>query len=185
MPRDDWLVGGDRRTLAAERILAAATDLMARGGPDAFNIDALAARVHCSRATIYRHVGGKADILEEVTARAGARIVDHVRRTVADLSGPDRALTAIAVAVEQIRADPARDQLLDSVRGARGNTWLTASPAIAGFATELTGLTDDDPRAGQWIVRLVLSMVFWPGDDERAELQMLRRFVAPAFAKQA
>ncbi len=183
MPSDDWLVGGDRRALAAERILAAATDLMSRVGPDAFNIDALAARVHCSRATIYRHVGGKADILEAVTARLAGRIVDHVRRTVDGLDGPDRVLTAITVAVEQIRSDPARGLLLDSVRGARGNSWLTASSTTAGFATELTGLADDDPRAGQWIVRLVLSMVFWPGADARAELQMLERFVAPAFAK--
>jgi AcrR family transcriptional regulator len=183
VPSNDWLVGGDRRTLAAERILAVATDLMSRVGPDAFNIDALAARVHCSRATIYRHVGGKGDILEEVTVRAGGRIVDHVRRTVAGLSGPDRILTAITVAVEQIRSDPARELLLDSVRGARGTTWLTASPAMAGFATELTRLADDDPLAGQWIVRLVLSMVFWPGADPRAEKQMLERFVAPAFAK--
>jgi hypothetical protein len=54
---------------------------------------------------------------------------------------------------------------------------------MAGFATELTGLAGDGPRAGQWIVRLVLSMLFWPGADAGAELQMLERFVAPAFAK--
>ena len=60
MARSDWLVGGDRRTAAAERIYAAATDLIARDGMDAFDIDTLAARVHCSRATIYRYAGGKA-----------------------------------------------------------------------------------------------------------------------------
>lgn len=184
MPSDDWLVGGDRRTLAAERILAAATDLMAHVGPDEFDIDELAARVHCSRATIYRHVGGKAKVLGDVTARAATRIVDLVRRSVDGLSGSHRIITAITVAVEQIRADPARDMLLDSVRGARGNTWFTDSPAVAGFATELTGLADDDPQAGQWIVRLVLSLVFWPGADPATELQMLERFVTPAFAGQ-
>jgi len=182
MPSDDWLAGGDRRALAAERILAAATDLMAQVGPDEFNIDELAARVHCSRATIYRHVGGKADILEDVTARAGTRILEHVRRSVEGLSGPHRVITAITVAIEQIRADPARDMLLDSVRGARGNAWFTDSPTMAGFATELTGLAVDDPQAGQWIVRLVLSLLFWPGPDPDAELHMLERFVTPAFA---
>jgi hypothetical protein len=54
---------------------------------------------------------------------------------------------------------------------------------MAGSATELTGLAGDEPRAGQWIVRLVLSKLFWPGTDARAELQMLERFVAPAFVK--
>ena len=51
MPRDDWLVGGDRRTAAAERIYAAATDLIAQDG--ALDVDILASRVHCSCATIY------------------------------------------------------------------------------------------------------------------------------------
>ena len=53
--RSDWLVGGDRRTAASERIYAAATDVIARGGLEALDVDSLAARVHCSRATIYRH----------------------------------------------------------------------------------------------------------------------------------
>ena len=72
MPHDDWLVGGDRRTVATERIYDAATDLITREGPDAFDIDTLAARVHCSRATIYRYVGGKAEIRDAVVARAAA-----------------------------------------------------------------------------------------------------------------
>jgi AcrR family transcriptional regulator len=57
--RSDWLVGGDRQAVAAGRISAAATDLIAHDGFEAFDIDALAARVHCSRATIYRYAGGK------------------------------------------------------------------------------------------------------------------------------
>ncbi len=82
MVRDDWLVGGDRREAASERIYAAATDLITRDGLDAFDIDRLAARVHCSRATIYRHVGGKAEIRDAVVFRAAARIIDAVRRAV-------------------------------------------------------------------------------------------------------
>ena len=49
-------------------------------GLDAFDVDSLAARVHCSRATIYRHVGGKAEIRDAVLVRAAARIVATVRR---------------------------------------------------------------------------------------------------------
>lgn len=74
MTRSDWLVGGDRRTAAAERIYAAATDLIARDGMDAFDIDMLASRVHCSRATIYRCAGGKRRIRDAVMERSAARI---------------------------------------------------------------------------------------------------------------
>ena len=79
MARSDWLVGGDRGAAAAERIYAAATDVIARDGFEAFDIDALAVRVHCSRATIYRHAGGKAEIRDAVLVRAAARIVEEVR----------------------------------------------------------------------------------------------------------
>ena len=120
MARSDWLVGGDRRTAAAERIYDAATDLIARDGLDAFDIDILAARVHCSRATIYRHAGGKAEIRDAVLIRAAARIVETVRDAVDGLSGADRIARAITVALRQIRsasAWPADDQLASQRAG--------------------------------------------------------------------
>lgn len=181
MPREDWLFDGGRGALATERIYAAATELIDRHGFDAFSIDTLAVRLNCSRATVYRYVGGKADIRDAVVARTASRIIDTVRQRVEGRSGPDRALTAIEVAVAQIRSDPAGQLFVESARGARGTTWLTTSPAVADFAAELTGLADDDAQAAQWIVRLVMALLFWPGTDARAEHQMLQRFVAPAF----
>jgi hypothetical protein len=53
---------------------------------------------------------------------------------------------------------------------------------VARFATELNGLTDDDTQAAQWIVRVVLSLLYWPIGDWDVERQMVKRFVSPAFA---
>lgn len=179
--RDDWLVGGDRRAAAAERIYAAATDLFAREGLDAFDIDALAARVHCSRATVYRHVGGKAQIRDAVLVRAAAGIVDTVRRAVEGLDGADRIGTAIAVALQEIRGHPLGQSMIDSLRRGEGLAWLTESPIVARFAVDLNGLTDDDTDAAQWIVRVVMSMLYWPEADAAAERRAVDRFVLPAF----
>jgi AcrR family transcriptional regulator len=109
--RDDWLIGGERRTAAADRIYAAATDIVVRDGLEAFDIDALAARVHCSRATIYRYAGGKAQIRDAVLLRLAARIVDSVRCAVDGLSGSERVEKAITVALEHIRSDPMRQMM--------------------------------------------------------------------------
>ena len=182
--RDDWLVGGDRRSVASERIYAAATDLIARNGLDAFDIHALAKRVHCSRATVYRYAGGKAEIRDAVLARAAQRIVDAVRETVEGLSGPERVVTAITVALDLIRSDPLSHLLINSIRGAQGTAWLVASPMVARLATELNGLADGDSEAAQWIIRVVLSLLFWPSGVSQAERQMLERFVASAFTEQ-
>ncbi|MGV0811822.1 TetR/AcrR family transcriptional regulator [Mycolicibacterium boenickei] len=177
----DWLVGGDRRAEAAERIYAAAVAMAARDGFDALDIDALAARVHCSRATIYRHAGGKAQIRDAVVARLAAAIVEEVRRGVDGLSGARRVVTAVTVALQRIRADPMFDLLVGSLRSGGGTAGLAQSPVPAAFATELSGLSEDDPVAAAWIVRLVLSLLVWPGTDEATEQEMLTRFVAPAF----
>jgi AcrR family transcriptional regulator len=180
MVRDDWVVGGDRRAVAAERIYAAATDLVLRDGLDAFDIDTLAARVHCSRATIYRYAGGKAQIRDAVVVRIAARIIDTVRHAVDGLSGPERVVKAITVALEQIRSDPMRRLMLDSTAAA-DLAELHSSPVLSRLAADLTGITGDDPQAAQWIVRVVMSLAYWPIGNSRAQRQLLQRFVAPAF----
>jgi len=184
MSRDDWLFDSGRRATATERIYAMATELIIREGMDSFSVDALAARTHCSRATIYRYVGGKKDIRDAVLTRTAARIIETVRSSVEGHAGPERVLTAIEVAVTEIRADPMGELFLDSARSG-GWTWLAGSPVVADFAAELTGLAVDDVPAARWIVRLVMSLLFWPDVDPGTEHQMLQRFVAPAFSESA
>lgn len=180
MGREDWLVGGDRGTTAAERIYAAATDLITRDGPDALDIDALASRVHCSRATIYRHVGGKAEIRDAVLIRTAQRFLDSIHAAVDDLSGHERIVTAITVALGIIRSDPLGQLLLKSIF-AQDMSWLTESPIVERFAIDINGLAEDDPQAAQWIVRVLLAMLYWPIGDAETEREMVERFVAPAF----
>ncbi|AFP37140.1 TetR/AcrR family transcriptional regulator [Mycolicibacterium smegmatis] len=175
----DWLLGGDRRTAAAERIYAAATELVLRDGLDAFDIDTLAARVHCSRATVYRYAGGKAQIRDAVLLRLAASIVDSVRQAVGHLSGRERVVRAVTVALEHIRSDPIR-QMMVGLGAGRDLSELPASPVLADLAAELTGVTDD-PQAAQWIVRVVMSLAVWPIGDAAAEAGLVERFVAPAF----
>jgi AcrR family transcriptional regulator len=178
--RDDWVVGGDRRAAAADRIYAAATELVARDGLDALDIDTLAARVHCSRATIYRYAGGKAQIRDAVLMRMAAGIIDNVRQAVDGLTGSDRVITAITVALEQIRADPVR-RLMMASNNAPDLSALHSSPVLGALAADLSGLTDDGPQAALWIVHLVLSMAYLPIGNQHTEDEILRRFVAPAF----
>ena len=141
MNRNDWLVGGDRRSAAAERIYDAATDLIAHDGMDAFDIDILAARVHCSRATIYRHAGGKAEIRDAVLIRSAARIVETVRecRRRAVWSRANREGN-YAVALRQIRSHPLGEPMINSLRSGQGINWLDRIPSC--------GRVRDRPRTG-------------------------------------
>jgi AcrR family transcriptional regulator len=179
MVRNDWVMSGDRREIAVERIHRAATDLVLADGLDALDIDVLAARLHCSRATVYRYAGGKTQIRDAVLMRLATRVIRTVRDAVDGLTGTERVLIAIEVALDQIRADPMR-RLMLSAANAPGLGELHSSPLLSRLAGELTGITDD-PDAAQWIVRLVVSLAYWPTSDRRTEERLLQRFVAPAF----
>ena len=180
MVREDWVVGGDRRAAAAERIYAAAVDLMLRDGLDALDVDSLAERVHCSRATVYRYAGGKGRIRDAALVRIASSITDTVRREVDGLSGPERVVRAISVALQQIRSDPIR-RLTMSSSTAPELSDLHSSPVLGALAAELTGITDDDPMAALWIVHVVLSLAYLPLGNDHIEAEVLRRFIVPAF----
>lgn len=180
MAKQDWVVGGDRRAAAAERIYSAAADLMVRDGLDALDIDSLAKHVHCSRATIYRYAGGKAHIRDTVLLRIAAGITDTVRAEVKGLTGSERVVKAIVVALQQIRSHPIRRLMMTSSK-APALSDLHSSPVLSAMAADLTGITDDDPAAALWIVHVVLSMAYLPLGDEQIEADILHRFVSPAF----
>lgn len=180
MGRADWVLGDERQVAAAERIYTAAADLMVRHGVDALNVDALASRLHCSRATIYRHAGGKTHIRDAVLRRLAAALADTVRGEVDGLSGSERVVQAIVVALQQIRSDPIRRLMMTSSK-ASALSGLQSSPVLSAMAVELTGIADDDPAAALWIVHVVLSMAYLPVGDRDVEAEILHRFVATAF----
>ncbi|MHA7650972.1 TetR/AcrR family transcriptional regulator [Mycobacterium sp. ML4] len=184
MPRDDWLVGGDRRAAAVERIYEVAIDLMAHSGINELNLDELASRVHCSRATIYRYVGGKSQIRDGVVARVAARITASVRSQVDSISGTERVSCAILATVRAIRSEPLCRLMIASVRGGtREVSWLAQMPLLTEFAAELAGLPRDDPAPAEWAVRVVLSLMYWPAESDEVERQLVEKFVAPAYQR--
>ncbi|MBF6452239.1 TetR/AcrR family transcriptional regulator [Nocardia cyriacigeorgica] len=174
----DWLTGGDRRAAAVARIEAAATELFLERGIDDVGVDEVAARAGCSRATLYRHVGGKAALVDAVLAHSAATVTERVAAAIGSHTGPRRVVEAILASVAAIRADPVLYRWLAS--RATGEEALTGSPVLSRIAATLTGAPDDE--AAQWIVRVVLALLTWPLPDAATERQVVRRFVAPGFA---
>jgi AcrR family transcriptional regulator len=179
--RIDWLIGPDRQTVATERIYTAAAALISRNGYDAFTIAALAAKVHCSPATVYRYVGGKAAIRNAVILRLSTSVVDSVRTAIDGMTGRQRIETAVVVALERIRSDPLSRLMGDSIRSARDEQWINDSPAVMALAQEMIGSHTPDPNAARWLIHVVLALWCWPVTEPEVERDMIRRFLAPAF----
>ncbi len=177
-------MGGDRRSVAADRIYSAAVELMAQSGYDAFTIDALAAKVHCSPATIYRHAGGKTAIRDAVMSRQADAVLESVREAIAGLTGAERVVTATTIALKQLRADPLA-KIMRSMTSLPGEEWLTKSTVVTRLADEMVGRTTPDPVASQWLIRTFLALCCWPPADADTEEHMVRRFLGPPYDARA
>ncbi|QKT06255.1 TetR/AcrR family transcriptional regulator [Gordonia sp. X0973] len=176
MPKD-WLVGDDREARARARLYEAASDLIAKHGVDALDIDELARRAHCSRATVYRHVGGKQAIVEAVLVQRSGAIVQAVETEVAGISGNRRAAAAIREALAQIRADKVARQFVTADHAARSMTTVIESPTVLTIAGGLLGLAPDDTAAAGYAARSVFAMLLWPAVDADAESGLIERIV--------
>ncbi|MUL77897.1 TetR/AcrR family transcriptional regulator [Mycolicibacterium sp. CBMA 226] len=178
MPQQDWVLGVDRNAEAQDRILSAASELVSRNGFEAFTIDALAAKLHCSPATIYRRAGGKAVILERLISLFADRIVGSIRHAIAGKDGTERIVTAIAVALECMRAEPLGKLIMGDIRPDHDTGAVTASPLVAKLAEEMLGR--NDPLAAQWLIRITFALWYWPLKDKQTEYELVQRFAGPS-----
>lgn len=142
-------------------------------GIDRFDVSELARRAHCSRATVYRHVGGRTQIVEEVLTRVSsdivATVVDHVR----DLTGRERAVTALTVALAAARSHSITSQALAGGRTVHFRA-LLESPTVTMIAADLIGLDSPGDGRAQLAVRTFLSLLLWPpGEGEVGQLALL------------
>src|SRR4051812_19629135 len=76
-----------RRVATRERVVAAARELIARGGYREAQVAAVAARAGVATGTVYRHFPSKADLFAEVFRQVSQREVDATRAA-ADAVGP-------------------------------------------------------------------------------------------------
>ena len=178
MARKDWVLGADRSAEARERIMSTASEFVSRNGFEAFTIDALAAELNCSPATIYRHAGGKAAILECLISAFSQRIIGSIRQAVAGLEGTERVATAIVVGLDCIRAEPLGMLMMGDIHPDHDTGTLTASPFVVKMAEEMIGRSD--PLAAQWLIRITFALWYWPVRDKHTEYEMVKRFAAPS-----
>jgi AcrR family transcriptional regulator len=89
-----------RRAATRERIVAAAHELVARGGYREAAVAAVAARAGVAIGTVYRHFPSKADLLTEVFRRASQHEVDATRAAVDALDAGSTAAERLAAGAE-------------------------------------------------------------------------------------
>lgn len=67
---------------------------------------------------------------------------------------------------------------MGEIRPKRDSGAVTASPLVAKIAEEM--LETNDPLAAQWLIRVTVSLWYWPLKDKQTERALVTRFAGPS-----
>jgi len=186
----DWL--GDRRSeVAADRILDAAERLFTEQDPASVGMNEIARAAGCSRATLYRYFDSRESLrtayVHRETHRLGRDILGRIER----IEDPrERLIAGITATLRMVRENPALAAWFGSTRLPIGGEMAGQSQVItalaSGFLASLSPAPGPDDaaleRRARWAVRVIISMLMFPGRGEKDERAMIEEFVLPVLA---
>ncbi|GAA2531277.1 TetR/AcrR family transcriptional regulator [Mycolicibacterium diernhoferi] len=181
----DWLA--ERRTeAAAERILDAAAELFTRRDAASVGMNDIASAAGCSRATLYRYFENRDVLFSAYVHRETHRVFAEIGSQLAGVTDPGRRVVEGALAaLHKVRENPALASWFASTTRPIGAELAERSEVIAtlvqAFLASLGDGTELELRA-RWLVRVLISLLQFPGRDDGEERLMLERFVAPHVA---
>ena len=177
---------------AADRILDAAEKAFIESGVSAVGMGEIAEAAGCSRGTLYRYFGSRHELHLAYVKREAVRIVHRVNQAVANVSGPrERAIEYVLGTLREVRARPGTAAWFEP--GAAGMAArMSRASEIVGTLTVAVGgpwLADADCEAAlraRWLIRVIVSLLSDPEEDEAIERGLVEHFVAPMlFASRA
>jgi AcrR family transcriptional regulator len=184
MAANDWLA--ERRTeVAADRILDAAEDLFTRHDPGSVGMNEIAKAAGCSRATLYRYFENREALRTAYVHRETRRLSEAIKDRIGDIEDPRQRLVAgITTTLRLVRESPALAAWFAITRPPIGGELAEQSHVIAALAAAfVNSLGADHPGTvesrGRWLIRVITSLLMFPGRDVADEQAMVEEFVVP------
>ena len=180
----DWL--GERRVeAAADRILDAAETLFTRHGAANVAMNDVATAAGCSRATLYRYFENRDALHTAYVHREAHRVFRELGDRIAGIADPrERLLEAVLAALSSVRESASLASWFVTTERPIGGEMADRSEVIEAMATSFLaplGVDDVEARA-RWLVRVMISLLTFPGRDPADERRMLEEFVLPVVA---
>lgn len=184
MAANDWL--SERRIeVAADRILDAAEQLFTRQDPGSVGMNEIARAAGCSRATLYRYFENREALRTAYVHRETHRLYDAIKDQISGVDDPrERLVAGIATTLGMVRESPALAAWFATTQPPIGGEMAEQSELIAALAASfVNSLGADDPATvesrGRWLVRVITSLLIFPGRDAADEQAMIEDFVVP------
>jgi AcrR family transcriptional regulator len=184
MAANDWL-SQRRIEVAADRILDAAEELFTRHDPASVGMNEIAKAAGCSRATLYRYFENREALRTGYVNRETYRLFDAIKENISGVTDPRERLSAgIATTLRLVRESPALSSWFASTQPQIGGELAEQSDVITALASAfVNSLGADDPAVvesrGRWLVRVITSLLIFPGRDVADEQAMVEEFVVP------
>lgn len=183
----DWLA--ERRgEVAADRILDAAEELFTQHDPAAIGMNEIARAAGCSRATLYRYFDNREALRAAYVHRETYRLGRELMKQTGSIDDPrERLIASIMATLRMVRESPAMSAWFGSTRLPIGGELAGQSEVITALAAGfLNSLGHDNPaaveRRARWAVRVIISLLMFPGRDNADERAMIEEFVVPIVA---
>jgi AcrR family transcriptional regulator len=180
----DWLAS--RRTeVAADRILDAAEELYTQRDQASIVMNEIARAAGCSRATLYRYFDSREALRTAYVHRETHRLSRAIAERIAGIEDPrERLIASMTAALRMVRESPALSSWFATTRPPIGGELAGHSEVITALAAAfVNSLGPEDPavveRRARWVVRVLTSLLMFPGHDEADEGAMLEEFVVP------
>ncbi len=184
MAGNDWLAA--RRTeVAADRILDAAEQLYTQRDPASIGMNEIARAAGCSRATLYRYFENREALRTAYVHRETHRLSREIKHQIDGVDDPrERLIASIAATLRMVRDSPALASWFAITRPPIGGEMAGQSEVITALAAAfVNSLGAEDPaiveRRARWVVRVITSLLMFPGQDEADERAMIEEFVVP------
>jgi AcrR family transcriptional regulator len=181
----DWLAES-RTGAAADRILDAADELFAQHDAASVGMNEVAKAAGCSRATLYRYFENRDALYTAYVHREAHRVFRELGEQVTAAGEPGAQLVeGVIASLRRVRESPALSSWFAPTQRPIGGEMAERSEVIkARTEAYLCALGLSDPedveRRARWLLRVMVSLLVFPGHDEAEERAMLEEFVLPA-----
>ena len=180
----DWLAA--RRTeVAADRILDAAGELFAAKAAATVGMHEIASAAGCSRATLYRYFENREALYTAYVHRESYRLYQEMTEQIMSFDDPrDRLIEGMQSSLRNVRESPALASWFATTQRPIGAEMAEESEVIKALTEAFViSLGPDEPERvahrSRWLVRVMTSLMLFPGHDENDERAMLEEFVVP------
>jgi AcrR family transcriptional regulator len=180
----DWLAA-QRTEVAADRILDAAGELFAQQEAATVGMHEIASAAGCSRATLYRYFENREALYTAYVHRESYRLYRDMTEQISSLVDPrERLIEGMIASLRNVRESPALASWFSTAQRPIGAEMAEESEVIKALTEAFViSLGPDDPELvahrARWLVRVMTSLMLFPGHDADDERAMLEEFVVP------